>query len=245
MSRVHKAHFTLGYGSHFFRQAAGTAAGPCDRLLFVTPLAASRWTCPPVQYQLDKTLGKIGLVEFGPTMRHLIDWRSFYIPGRLHKPFKVLEVEDEMALQTFTERVKWNRVKALQVAFYLKPNETHIREVLSRLVGLSYLGDLRMRWAENPRKIENIVDGQFEHLLDIYRPLFAETAGLRLNEITGRVVCRQSENRWGEFDTRELAKLNRRESGIMAIKGLFSNDLATSLRYVVRKIGKRSSGVER
>ena len=39
------------------------------------------------------------------------------------------------------------------------------------LCGFSYAGDIRMRWKmENPNKVKNIVDGQLEHLFEIYAP---------------------------------------------------------------------------
>ena len=92
--------------------------------------------------------------------------------------------------------------------------------------------------AENPHKIENIVRGQFSELLEIYRPLLGE-AGLRLDETTG--VVTGGETLETSIDLTDLAKLNKRESMAMAVKGLLTNDIATSAKYLIRKISKRVS----
>ena len=48
------------------------------------------------------------------------------------------------------------------------PERFFKRDLFLSIVGLSYSGDVRMGYAENPKKVENIVDGQIAEFNEIY-----------------------------------------------------------------------------
>lgn len=49
-----------------------------------------------------------------------------------------------------------------------------------RIAGISYLGDFRMTFGENPKKVRNIVDGNFDAFREIYRGKINVRQSLRL-----------------------------------------------------------------
>ena len=71
-----------------------------------------------------------------------------------------------------------NRHNALSLALLLhfdKVGSVPLLDILTTLCNFSYKGDIRMRWKmENPDKVRNIVIGQFDSLLELYRPLLAD-----------------------------------------------------------------------
>ena len=71
-----------------------------------------------------------------------------------------------------------NRTNALRTALLLLPDTFSEEELLAKIVGLSYAGDFRMTFGENPRKIQNIVEGQREAFREVYSDLLQDTAGL-------------------------------------------------------------------
>jgi hypothetical protein len=237
--------FTLGYGSAFIQQSNAGIPGQPDLLVFkgqTLQRGLVDLIGPPVRYHLSHTIEatkcKYGEVDYEQTMRHLVDWSSFYIPGRLHKPFVVLDVQDEAKYKIFQERNKWNRVRALKLAALLASqqavNDLELKTLFRHLVSLSYVGDVRMRVAENPHKVENIVNGQYKALMDIYVPLMKD-AGLTLD---GEIVTLPLDKETIESKIVHLARKNRKESIQMAIKGLLTNDLKCSIDYLLRKVKK-------
>ena len=39
---------------------------------------------------------------------------------------------------------------------------------MQKIAGISYLGDFRMTFGENPKKVRNIVDGNFKAFQELY-----------------------------------------------------------------------------
>jgi uncharacterized membrane protein YgcG len=64
-----------------------------------------------------------------------------------------------------------NLASALRTALLLSPGEVPLRDVVRRVAGLSYEGDVRMGLAEDSRKVERIVAGSFPGFCDLYLPL--------------------------------------------------------------------------
>ena len=247
--------FILGYGSYFFSQTV--KPGIPDLLVFrECPLNRTDrlLVIPPVTYKLNQTLTsglrcKIGFVNFQPAIQQLTTWDSFYLPGRLQKPFEVLDVADQAKFDAFQAAIQQNRIQALKIAWLLAYKQTATPPSLTRLyetlVGLSYLGDIRLYFAENPKKVSNIVTGSWDALNSIYQPLM-EKAGLTVTE---------SSITSADFDLpmalrnipdvanvqKALQRLNRKESLLMAVKGVLVNNFIDSALYTARKIYKRFS----
>jgi hypothetical protein len=71
-----------------------------------------------------------------------------------------------------------NRSNALRTSLLLLPESFTEDDLLTKIVGLSYTGDFRMTFGENPKKIQNIVDGQREAFRVIYEEIVQKTPGL-------------------------------------------------------------------
>jgi hypothetical protein len=67
-----------------------------------------------------------------------------------------------------------NLLSALRVALLLSPPAAAFRDVIRRVAGLSYHGDVRMGLAEDSRKVERIVKGSWPGFCDLYLPLLRD-----------------------------------------------------------------------
>ena len=249
-----------------------------DREAFIRKLAASRivpksgWMFssllnPEVSFFADVDMGmsyrfKLGIVSTSSLIDRLNDWdTSFYLPGRLQKPTIVIGASSNDILAEFSLARNCNLKAGLAAALLaMPPNPVDgsfmMDELWHSLVGLSYLGDIRVGLAENPMKIRNIVAGQSDYLLNLYRPFFAEV-GLVDNNIKGRYVCNLSRaDLWESLpfnfrrravslvDPRSsvlatLTNINRRESMGQAIAGVATSGPSVAARYLFRKVVKR------
>jgi hypothetical protein len=64
---------------------------------------------------------------------------------------------------------------SLALIMELHKVESSLIDVLDRICWFSYKGDIRMRFKmENPKKVRNIVEGSFNYLSEIYKPLLQE-----------------------------------------------------------------------
>ena len=106
---------------------------------------------------------KYGVMEERDFLEFLESWENIFIAGRFQKP--VLQIKGN---ELQNEAIKKNKEQALLVASILAPAVVSKREFFEILCGLSYRGTLRMSFAENPCKIENIVKGSYEKLLETY-----------------------------------------------------------------------------
>lgn len=107
---------------------------------------------------------KYGVTEITDFVNGLYTWSPFFVAGRLHKP--ILTVKSNQSLD---EAILRNRESALLVASLFCDEFTTMEVLLTNVCGLSYFGTPRMEVAENPHKIENIVNGSYDALASIYR----------------------------------------------------------------------------
>lgn len=109
---------------------------------------------------------KYGVIELEAFLGDLWQWRQLYVAGRLHKPtLSLCPVRAEIAAA-----IQANRRQALRTALLTLPERFTGRTLLTHIVSLSYWGDPRMIWAEDPQKIARIVAGQGSSLWELYRP---------------------------------------------------------------------------
>jgi hypothetical protein len=118
-------------------------------------------------------LMKYGVITVDDMVADLQDWTTLYVAGRFHKPVTVFRGADHAA---FAEASRLNLVTALAAGLLLLPAQFTLRQLLVAIAGLSYTGDFRMVFGENPLKVTNIVDGQFGELVDLYWPLLRQVA---------------------------------------------------------------------
>eukprot|EP01104_Vermistella_antarctica_P021438 TRINITY_DN9691_c0_g1_i1.p1 TRINITY_DN9691_c0_g1~~TRINITY_DN9691_c0_g1_i1.p1 ORF type:complete len:320 (-),score=47.69 TRINITY_DN9691_c0_g1_i1:124-1083(-) len=106
---------------------------------------------------------KYGVISVDRLMDDLTAWSSLYVSGRLHKPVRLLS-----SLPSIDEAMRVNCAHAVNVAMLLLPETFSDRELYHQIAALSYLGDIRMGIAENPLKVDNIVNANLPRFRDLY-----------------------------------------------------------------------------
>jgi translocator assembly and maintenance protein 41 len=195
------------------------------------------------------------VIETRDLVTDLQRWDSLYIAGRLQKPVKLLSdrtKELDLALQS-------NLKYAVNVAVTIMALETpqpsfSEKDLYLAISRLSYEGDIRMLFAEDPQKVENIVNNNFEHFAALYRPVLEEKCAKKeLQELENDTFGILDSRGLLEFPdgvafsegaTLETVQLQlrgkvRRASVVQSVKGLLSAGMGRSLKYVGRKISKR------
>jgi translocator assembly and maintenance protein 41 len=118
---------------------------------------------------------KYGVVNIDTLLTDLAQWDTLYLAGRLHKPVKILR--DEPRVRFVNQN---NLISVLRAALLLLPESFTERELYRMITSVSYMGDPRMTFGENPRKIDNIVDNQFLNFRRLYAPLMDGLPNLEL-----------------------------------------------------------------
>ena len=192
---------------------------------------------------------KYGTIERLDLQNHLYYWDSFYMPGRFQK--SIYRIKDTDGLQ---EAIKINRENALMIAALLLNEEIITKkELLTMLCSLSYMGDTRMKIAENPKKVENIVNGSYNELISIYnftkeymKELDNEHVAVNISAIRRNlkhfpISLKEyiKDDFTAEAIIKYLTELNRRESKEQTIKGIKTNGVVKSADYASKKLAKR------
>lgn len=199
---------------------------------------------------------KYGVVEVEDFIRGLSTWDNLFLVGRFHKP--VLDVKSNEVIRRVIES---NRDVAFRIACLFSPASTTKREFFKTLCGLSYLGDARMKIAENPNKVRNIVDGSYSRLKEMYsfdKP-YVKTYGVDKLLIDPRTILEEIHllpealvDYLAEMDT-DLSDLemvkrnildyivghNKIESRAQIIEGLKTNGVMRSVPYALAKVQKK------
>ena len=93
-------------------------------------------------------------VEEVDLSKDLTHWNSLYLSGRLHKP-----VNTFIASRTLMKYQERNLEAAFNAALLLTSKVFSVPELLKVICSLSYLGDIRLGFAEDSKKVERIVHG--------------------------------------------------------------------------------------
>ena len=202
----------------------------------------------------DGNVYKYGTIEEKDLLKYLDTWESFYLPGRFQKTIYPIKEEEVLS-----EKIKNSREKVLMLAAYLEgKTETTKKDLLVTLCGLSYLGDTRMKFAENPRKVLNIVEGSydvFNELYDFDKEYFEVSDDLvKVNydlikeEINTLPVAlleyikpylNEEDSVIKEKILEYFANVNKSESSKQTIKGIYTNGICRSISYASKKLTKR------
>ncbi|GMM44353.1 putative phosphatidate cytidylyltransferase [Pichia kluyveri] len=111
---------------------------------------------------------KYGITSTNNLIDDLINWKSMYLAGRLHKPVAIIKQSNEFKI--FNEYNLTNAVK-LSLLLINKENIT-FNELFLKITELSYIGDPRLKVrGENPNKVKNIVNNQYEIFKILYIPI--------------------------------------------------------------------------
>ncbi|CAI9267139.1 unnamed protein product [Lactuca saligna] len=118
---------------------------------------------------------KYGVVQTDDLVQDMLNWERFYLSGRLQKPVHVVVDNKEI------ENVNLVNLRAASsAALLLLPSKFTERELYAKICSLSYMGDLRMLFAEDKNKVKKIVEGQFDLFRNMYNPLVEEYATKQL-----------------------------------------------------------------
>ncbi|ONI11653.1 hypothetical protein PRUPE_4G118500 [Prunus persica] len=112
---------------------------------------------------------KYGVVRMHDLVQDILNWERFYLSGRLQKPVHVLL--DNLDV---TNVNSVNLRAAMSAALLLLPSKFTEEELYAKICSLSYMGDLRMLFAEDRNKVKKIVQGQFELFRSMYKPFIEE-----------------------------------------------------------------------
>lgn len=191
---------------------------------------------------------KIGTIEEKDFLDSLELWDTFYIAGRMQKPIKVFKENKEIK-----KAIESNRRSAIAAALLISDErKIPMSEFYETLVSLSYMGDTRMKFAENPKKVSNIVKGALDFFEKTYgnSDLFDRVKGYIENKHSSKLIKElpillQSEikesNNMKETIINYLKEKNKKESTIQTIKGIFTSGAINSIVYASAKL-KRGRG---
>ena len=117
---------------------------------------------------------KYGVTTVDNLCSDLLNWKTLYLSGRMHKPIRIIKDDARVRL---TQQV--NLTSAVRTALLTLPAEFSERELFERIAGFSYGGDVRMLLpAENRGKVGNIVRKQGEQFKELYHRLVVALPGV-------------------------------------------------------------------
>ncbi|KAH7836574.1 hypothetical protein Vadar_003021 [Vaccinium darrowii] len=122
---------------------------------------------------------KYGVVRMDDLIRDILNWERFYLSGRLQKPVHVLV--DNLDIGNINSV---NLRAATSAALLLSPSKFSEENLYGKICSLSYMGDLRMFFAEDKNKVNKIVQGQFTLFQSMYKPFLEEFAAKDLLRFT-------------------------------------------------------------
>lgn len=122
---------------------------------------------------LSQTI-KYGVTTVDNLCADLLNWRTLYLAGRMHKPVRIIKDNARVRL---TQQV--NLTSAVRTALLTLPAEFSEHELFARIAGFSYGGDVRMFLpGENRSKVGNIVGKQAPQFKELYHRLVVALPGV-------------------------------------------------------------------
>ncbi|TYH42309.1 hypothetical protein ES332_D11G055600v1 [Gossypium tomentosum] len=115
---------------------------------------------------------KYGVVRMHDLIQDILNWESFYLSGRLQKPVNMLV--DNLDIETINSV---NLRAAVSAALLLLPPKFTEEDLYAKICSLSYMGDVRMLFAEDRNKVKKIVQGQFDLFQSMYKPFLEDYEG--------------------------------------------------------------------
>ncbi|KRZ45173.1 Mitochondrial translocator assembly and maintenance protein 41 -like protein [Trichinella pseudospiralis] len=195
---------------------------------------------------------KYSVIKTSHLISDLIDWKSLYISGRLHKPVRVLISPTSRKLE---EACKMNLKNACRMALLILPEKFNEEQLYTTIASLSYWGDIRMKIAENRNKVANIVQQNMRQFADMYEPilnhLYEEIPLARSGETFNHLLTTDNIFHLLEFLPSQvlyeienyMQQRNTQHCDLEEIIFGLANDInyAKKLKYAVEKIVFKSS----
>lgn len=169
---------------------------------------------------------KYGVVSMETLSRDLSDWNKLYMAGRMHKPVRILRDDPQMR---FVNQA--NLISALRTALLLLPRHFSELDLYKTIAGISYMGDPRMTFGENPHKIRNIVENQFANFRRLYSPIMDTLPNLSLQSVVGSKLNDNSNIEIGELE--QDMDATRRGNMVVRLPAEFKSKLYTRYAHKV------------
>ncbi|XP_016451140.2 uncharacterized protein LOC107775861 isoform X2 [Nicotiana tabacum] len=118
---------------------------------------------------------KYGVVRMHDLIQDILGWERFYLSGRLQKPVNIL-VDNLDVENVNTVNLK----AATSAALLLLPSKFTEEDLYAKICSLSYMGDLRMLFAEDKNKVNKIIQGQYHLFEKMYKSSLEEYAAKNL-----------------------------------------------------------------
>jgi mitochondrial translocator assembly and maintenance protein 41 len=116
-------------------------------------------------------LMKYGVISRRKFLEDMLEWKYLYVAGRLHKPVQILKSQPHIK-----HAMERNRENAILTSLLLLPPRFTESDLFLTIAGLSYIGDPRMKYGENPKKVMNLVSGSMLSYRLIYSHAILSTA---------------------------------------------------------------------
>jgi len=135
---------------------------------------------------------KYGVMSVDHLLDDLLNWKYLYAAGRLHKPVRIAPPvigatcgdnptrRGDLPKVAFAEGERRDKIlaasrenlrHALRAALLMLPSEFSAEDLYTAIAALSYNGDWRMVFGENPHKVSNIVSAQISLFHSLYGPI--------------------------------------------------------------------------
>lgn len=186
------------------------------------------------------------------------NWDSFFIQGRFQKPTYTIVSNDSI-----DKAIKENHDLALFVALLtLDVEHPTLTDLYTQICSLSYQGDIRMYFAENPNKVKNIVEGSFKQFYEMYGDhniffttgqdgeliinydlLYSSLSSLpeTLYDYIEKQKCPLKNRQLiSILIKKKLAQINRKDSLIQPSFGLLTVGTSRAAEYFKRKVKKKN-----
>ncbi|EGF76334.1 hypothetical protein BATDEDRAFT_92831 [Batrachochytrium dendrobatidis JAM81] len=165
---VHSEHWhslNIKQNPHHYSSIAGLGSGSIAKIQ--DSFGAGLFYNPDVVVEGARI--KYGVVRLDRLINDLNEWDTMYIAGRMHKPTMILRDDARVRLASQT-----NLLNAVRISLLMLPHQFTEEDLFLKIAGLSYQGDFRMKFGENPYKIYNIVYTQMDAFRDKYKPIIEE-----------------------------------------------------------------------
>ncbi|KAL0584164.1 hypothetical protein ABG067_005938 [Albugo candida] len=201
---------------------------------------------------------KYGVISCDDLCDDLRNWTCLYLSGRLHKPVRILHNNDEQIVVASRQ----NLSHAVHYALLNLPEKFTREELFEKIASISYAGDFRMTFGENPKKVRNIVAGNFQAFCRLYEntiqrcnfmkssmhdpAVFVAATGdssrleliRRMPSNVREKLARYSNGSDQECLRKVVRDVVRRTSRSQSIKGIFTAGGIKSVQYVLQKINR-------
>jgi translocator assembly and maintenance protein 41 len=91
---------------------------------------------------------KYGVISKNDLIKDLFTWETLYVAGRLHKPVQILKSDPDIM-----DAMNINKEHAIRTSLLLLQSKFTEKDLYLTIASLSYLGDPRMIFGENPNKV--------------------------------------------------------------------------------------------